>query len=450
MRRKLRSKKLDKKRVSQRESQRHSSPNIPKQKEDIQYDDPPLFPLSNGTNIQSGSKKSSNGSNGPKNGSSNGPNGHYKGSNTADKRKKKKNRQRRKKKALEQQNKKNSSAPSNSTSSPTPQCKSKGAESHTFSECATQSVPTSSSLSPASTTTPHKTADAIQRTIDKLQGFALDEERITSITKSSKSESEPKMESEPKIESEPSGNYTFDGSVGSGSMERDIDDGDHEDSLSKSLDDDDALIEEVQRAIDEKVDEENGHEDNHQDHNENHHDDAEHDKDLSVESKELTVDMATVQRQSEEIQMLKQSVSTLIDTVSKLEELVLFHQTNAVSSCCGDEHDVDDHQAMSEEIESLKQRVYDLENGGCAARCASGHEELRRWLTDEVALPQYVHVFVDNGFEDLVAVQTLNMDILDALDGIEKIGHKLRILKFVEDLRHSVDEESDTEETHEF
>merc|ERR1712130_572316 len=231
--------------------------------------------------------------------------------------------------------------------------------------------------------------------------------------------------------------------------ERDIDDGDHEDSISKSLDDDDALIEEVHKAIEEKVADDN-HQDLDGDHDDNPIEDEEHDREQSIDSKELTVDMATVQRQSEEIQMLKQSVSTLIDTVSKLEELVLFHQTNAVSSCCGDEHDVDDHQAMPEEIESLKQRVYDLENGGCAARCASGHEELRRWLTDEVALPQYVHVFVDNGFEDLVAVQTLNMDILDALDGIDKIGHKLRILKFVEDLRHSVDEESDTEETHEF
>merc|ERR1712130_389713 len=37
----------------------------------------------------------------------------------------------------------------------------------------------------------------------------------------------------------------------------------------------------------------------------------------------------------EEIQVLKQSVATLIDTVSKLEELVLFYKRN---QCCRSEH----------------------------------------------------------------------------------------------------------------
>merc|ERR1711937_651801 len=105
--------------------------------------------------------------------------------------------------------------------------------------------------------------------------------------------------------------------------------------------------------------------------------------------------------------MLKESVSTLIETVSNLEELVLFHKSNAMPSPPPqDGHQLHDCQAMAEEIESLKERVHDLACGSLS-HCGSEHEALRRWLTDEVALGQYVDVFIDHGFEDLVAAQTL-------------------------------------------
>lgn len=158
--------------------------------------------------------------------------------------------------------------------------------------------------------------------------------------------------------------------------------------------------------------------------------------------------MTIVQRQNAEIEMLKHSVSTLIDTVSKLEELVLFHQTNGgavqpapdgVDRIYGPRGD-----AMSEEIESLKQRVRDLECGAVSTRSDSKHEELRRWLTDEVELGQYLDVLVDHGFEDLVAVQTLTMDILNEVDGIDKIGHQARIMHFVQRLKDAA------EQIHEF
>jgi len=139
--------------------------------------------------------------------------------------------------------------------------------------------------------------------------------------------------------------------------------------------------------------------------------------------------------------MLKQSVSTLIDTVSKLEELVLFHQTNSITVQSQPDGPC---QVVAEEMESLKQRVRDLERGAVSTRSDCKHEALRRWLTDEVELGQYVDVLVDHGFEDLVAVQTLTMDILNAVDGIDKIGHQARIMHFVERLKEAA------EETHEF
>jgi len=138
---------------------------------------------------------------------------------------------------------------------------------------------------------------------------------------------------------------------------------------------------------------------------------------LSVERESKELLLATVQRQSEEIQMLRESVSALIATVSRLE---------------------DAGRAASEEAASLRQRVRVLECGG-------PHEALRRWLTDEVKLGQYAHVLIDHGFEDLVAAQTLTMDVLDAVEGIDKIGHKTRIMHFVERLKAGGDSE-----THEF
>eukprot|EP01083_Nonionella_stella_P189509 700927_1 len=51
------------------------------------------------------------------------------------------------------------------------------------------------------------------------------------------------------------------------------------------------------------------------------------------------------------------------------------------------------------------------------------HEKVRKWLKNEVDLEQYYALFIENGFEDLKSIQSLNMEILNLMQ-IGKVGHK--------------------------
>ena len=337
-------------------------------------------------------------------------------SSAADKRRKKKHRQRRKAKGPKQRNKRRGA---------------NGPDGADSKKGATASPPSTATESVSmSSVSPH--CDSLEGAMKELDELALDTAVSAATAPSSASTkwSKPSKSTASKMRAEAAAD-AVDGvsDAFESSMDRDIDDGDHEDSFSR-MEAEHALLDELETAKTEEAAARGLTVD-----------------DGESESKEAMA--ATAQRQSAEIEMLKESVSTLIDTVSKLEELVLFHKSNAMPSpppsgpSAGKEHDDRRCQAMAEEIESLKERVHDLERG-TSGRCGSKHEAFRRWLADEVELGQYVHVLIDHGFEDLVAAQTLTMEVLDAVDGIDKIGHKLRILNFVQKLKDAA------EETHEF
>eukprot|EP00484_Ammonia_sp_Unknown_P010723 CAMPEP_0197061970 /NCGR_PEP_ID=MMETSP1384-20130603/140818_1 /TAXON_ID=29189 /ORGANISM="Ammonia sp." /LENGTH=113 /DNA_ID=CAMNT_0042497759 /DNA_START=1 /DNA_END=342 /DNA_ORIENTATION=- len=65
-------------------------------------------------------------------------------------------------------------------------------------------------------------------------------------------------------------------------------------------------------------------------------------------------------------------------------------------------------------------------------------QEVRRWLSDEVKLPQYCKVLVENGFDDLECFDGLTDAVLDSMSGYGssniKTGHRLRILRYVRKL----------------
>eukprot|EP01083_Nonionella_stella_P245145 852455_1 len=67
------------------------------------------------------------------------------------------------------------------------------------------------------------------------------------------------------------------------------------------------------------------------------------------------------------------------------------------------------------------------------------HERVREWLRNEVNLVQYHALFIENGFEDLESIKSLNMEILNMLQ-IDKIGHKMKILRCVAKLNQSQNE----------
>ena len=58
---------------------------------------------------------------------------------------------------------------------------------------------------------------------------------------------------------------------------------------------------------------------------------------------------------------------------------------------------------------------------------------VKTWLRDTVRLPQYVDIFLENGFDDMMVIKELTIDDLKEMDPNNKIkiGHRKRILIFV-------------------
>ena len=60
--------------------------------------------------------------------------------------------------------------------------------------------------------------------------------------------------------------------------------------------------------------------------------------------------------------------------------------------------------------------------------------KLKKWMEDEVKLPQYFELLKEDGFDDLESVQDVTEDDLKAM-GIDKTGHRRKIMKFVTKLK---------------
>ena len=101
-------------------------------------------------------------------------------------------------------------------------------------------------------------------------------------------------------------------------------------------------------------------------------------------------------------------------------------------------------QAVAQRLMALTQRVEAKEKemvrmkeeiGRFQARpFGNGNEEgeaIRLWLRDQVKLPQYFHVLVENGFDDMESIGDLEDAVLKEI-GVEKVGHRRKIIKYKE------------------
>ena len=60
---------------------------------------------------------------------------------------------------------------------------------------------------------------------------------------------------------------------------------------------------------------------------------------------------------------------------------------------------------------------------------------VKSWLKHTVRLSQYIDNFIKNGFDDIEVIQeTMSMDDLDEI-GIKKLGHKKKIMLFIDKLK---------------
>merc|ERR1712150_120304 len=60
--------------------------------------------------------------------------------------------------------------------------------------------------------------------------------------------------------------------------------------------------------------------------------------------------------------------------------------------------------------------------------------EVQLWMMNDVRLPEYTKLFVDNGFDNLDVIKAITFDDLELL-GIDKLGHKKRIIQNVKLLK---------------
>ena len=60
---------------------------------------------------------------------------------------------------------------------------------------------------------------------------------------------------------------------------------------------------------------------------------------------------------------------------------------------------------------------------------------MRGWLSSVVKLPDYFDIFVSNGFDDLSIIQEIQNenDLIEL--GIEKKGHRLKLMREIQKLR---------------
>ena len=81
-------------------------------------------------------------------------------------------------------------------------------------------------------------------------------------------------------------------------------------------------------------------------------------------------------------------------------------------------------ESMDEKIDGMMAAIHAMkEKEGVHAES----DELRVWLEDEVGLPMYYRVFVENGIEELSVAALLEKETLKAM-GIDVIGHQIKIL----------------------
>ena len=61
-------------------------------------------------------------------------------------------------------------------------------------------------------------------------------------------------------------------------------------------------------------------------------------------------------------------------------------------------------------------------------------QKLKLWLKDKVGLPQYFDIFLKNGIDELSTAVLLDKITLKEI-GIDKIGHQMRILNELKQIR---------------
>ena len=112
----------------------------------------------------------------------------------------------------------------------------------------------------------------------------------------------------------------------------------------------------------------------------------------------------------------------------------MFQQINDLRLIMVDEKKNDEIEIMKKEIEDMKKMMLNGDGRNkIRNKVEFGKDEIdkvREWMIYEVGLGEYVELFIQNGFDTMEVIKSLKMEDLEVL-GIEKLGHKRRIIQSV-------------------
>ena len=134
----------------------------------------------------------------------------------------------------------------------------------------------------------------------------------------------------------------------------------------------------------------------------------------------------------------------LDSVVAKMKELsaeitIMKNELNAVKSRMNEEQKSnskeDDIAHILQEIDSIKSQLAQVRS---ANNIVSDPErgKVKEWWENTVKLGQYYGLFIDHGVDDLSTVKLLTMDTIKGM-GIDKIGHQMKILNKVIQLKQT-------------
>ena len=111
----------------------------------------------------------------------------------------------------------------------------------------------------------------------------------------------------------------------------------------------------------------------------------------------------------------------------------LSKQINEIQLMLMEERKNDEVGDMRKEVEEMKRNMDVLmeEKVEKDGRRDGKREEMKKWMRDVVGLPEYVDLLVENGMDDLDVIKHLTANDLQGI-GIDKVGHKIKIVKEIE------------------
>ena len=111
---------------------------------------------------------------------------------------------------------------------------------------------------------------------------------------------------------------------------------------------------------------------------------------------------------------------------------------NRIGAVAAEEEKSGSTITIMERMERLEMNMREMMKDRLEGSNEESHQmkAVRRWLGTDVNLPQYLDMFIENGFDDLTVIQALTInDLLEM--GIEKKGHRIKIVRAIAKLKVS-------------